>query len=60
MVERTGAKSTDYQNLESAREFLDKCVETAEKWAPVADRLWKETLERKEMSGCAACGKCWD
>lgn len=58
VVERTGAKSTDYQNLESARGFSDKCVETAEKWTPVADRLWKETLEHKGMSGCAVCGKC--
>ena len=38
IVESSGAKSTDYQNLESAKEFSDKCVETAEKWAPVADR----------------------
>lgn len=57
IVEKSGAKSTDYQNLESAKEFSDKCVETAEKWAPVAERLWNETLERK-AGGCANCGKC--
>lgn len=28
------------KNLESAKEFSDKCVDTAEKWAPVADKLW--------------------
>lgn len=42
VVEKSGAKSTDYQNLETAKEFSDKCVETAEKWAPVAERLWEE------------------
>ena len=43
IVEKSHAKSTDYQNLESAKEFSDKCVETAEKWAPAADRLWVES-----------------
>lgn len=57
IVEASGAKSTDYQNLESAEEFSDKCVDTAQKWAPVAERLWEETRERKN-GGCAACGKC--
>ena len=53
IVEKSHAKSTDYQNLESAKEFTDKCVETAEKWAPVADRLWEES-----HGGCVSCGKC--
>ena len=53
IVEKSQAKSTDYQNLESAKEFSDKCVETAEKWAPVADRLWAES-----HGGCASCGRC--
>ena len=44
---------TDYQNLETAGEFSDKCVETAAKWAPVADRLWKES-----HGGCASCRQC--
>lgn len=43
IVEASGARSTDYQNLESAKEFSDKCVETAEKWAPIAERLWEES-----------------
>lgn len=47
IVEKNNAKSTDYQNLESAKEFSDKCVETAEKWAVVADRLWEDS----RMSG---------
>ena len=52
IVEKSQAKSTDCQNLESAKEFSDKCVETAEKWAPVADRLWAES-----HGGCASCGR---
>jgi len=40
LVEKSGAKSTDYQNLESAKEFSDKCVNTAKDWADTADRLW--------------------
>lgn len=61
IVEKSGAKSTDYQNLESAKEFSDKCVETAEKWASVADRLWEESKRVKAEradGGCAACGRC--
>ncbi len=50
VVERVGARSTDYQNLEYAKEFSDKCVDVAEKWAPVADRLWSER--------CAGCNHC--
>ena len=67
IVEKSGAKSTDYQNLESAKEFSDKCVDTAEKWAPVADKLWKishpesfnEAGEIISMcsGNCAGCGK---
>lgn len=40
IVEKSGAKSTDYQNLESAKEFSDKCVDAAANWTLVADRLW--------------------
>ena len=67
IVEKSGAKSTDYQNLESAKEFSDKCVDTAEKWAPVADKLWKKSHpesfnEAGEIismcsGNCAGCGK---
>ena len=56
LVEKSGAKSTDYQNLESAKEFSDKCVSAAEKWKPVAERLWKES--GKAASPCAGCGRC--
>lgn len=49
VVEKANAKSTDYQNLETAKEFSDKCVETAEKWTPVADRLWNESGKGRKM-----------
>ena len=51
IVEASGAKSTDYQDVETAKEYSDKCVDAAANWAPVADKLWA-------CSGhCAACGK---
>ncbi|MGI6006479.1 MAG: hypothetical protein ACOX8E_03190 [Ruminococcus sp.] len=53
IVEKSNAKSTDYQNLESAKKFSDKCVETAEKWAVAAERLWKES-----HGNCPLCGRC--
>lgn len=52
IVEKSGAKSTDYQNPESAKELSDKCVETAAKWEPVAERLWQASKK------CAACKTC--
>ena len=44
-------KSTDYQNLESAKEFSDKCVDAAANWTPVADRLWMAS----KGAACAGC-----
>jgi len=41
LVEESGAKSTDYEAQESAKEYSDKCVEKAEAWASVADELWR-------------------
>lgn len=50
IVEQSGARSTDYQDVETAKEYSDKCIETAAEWAPVADYLWK-------CSGkCTGCG----
>ena len=51
IVESSGAKSTDYQDVETAREYSGKCVEAAERWAPVAQRLW--TCGR----GCKGCSR---
>ena len=42
IVEESGAISTDYSDKESAKEYSDKCVTASERWAPVADKLWKE------------------
>lgn len=52
IVENSGAKSTDYQNLETAKEFSDKCVDAANNWAPVAEKLWTSS---KCAGGCAGC-----
>ena len=51
LVEESGAKSTDYQNPESAEAFSDKCVSAAQKWEPVAGRLWAQS-HCKECKGC--------
>lgn len=52
IIEKSGAKSTDYQNLETAKEFSDKCVDAAIKWTPVAERLWANS---KCDGGCEMC-----
>lgn len=54
IVEKSGAKSTDYQNLESAKEFSDKCVDAAANWTPVADKLWMASKD----AACAGCHGC--
>lgn len=45
MVDASGARSTDVMAPEQAREYCDRCIDKAKKWAPVADELWR------------ACGK---
>lgn len=42
MVEGSNAYSTDMASPEKAVDYCDKCVHAAERWAPVADRLWDE------------------
>ncbi|HWS30704.1 MAG TPA: radical SAM protein [Clostridia bacterium] len=49
MVETSGAHSTDLQNPEDVHELTAKCERTAERWAPVADKLWNCS------HGCAEC-----
>lgn len=49
MVEKSGAKSTDMKDPENVRDLSEKCSKVAEKWAPVADELWRES------HGCSAC-----
>ena len=43
IVEEAGAVSTDYSDVETAKEYSDKCVEAAERWKPVSERLWVES-----------------
>lgn len=40
MVEESGARSTDMLAPENACDFCGRCREKADKWAPVAERLW--------------------
>lgn len=42
MVKRTGAKSTDMQSPESVDHLCDKCMSYAEKWTPVAEKIWEK------------------
>ena len=52
MVDSAEAHSTDLQDPEDVHDLAEKCREKAEKWAPVADRLWACS------HGCASCGDC--
>jgi len=47
MVANAGAHSTDLQSPESAEHLCAKCDRYAENWAPVAEKLWEETLAAK-------------
>lgn len=42
IVDETGAASTDYSDVETAKEYSDKCVDTAAKWKPVSEKLWTD------------------
>ncbi len=52
MVEASGAKSTDLLKPENVRDLNSKCVDTAEKWAQYANRIWNE---KHACSNCTAC-----
>ena len=47
VVHQSGAVSTDLQNKEDVDELCEKCHEKADKWALVADEIWKESQEKK-------------
>ena len=49
MVEKSGAHSTDLQSPETAEHLCAKCDQYAKYWKPVADELWKENREKKEI-----------
>ena len=42
LVERSGARSTDLQKKEEARDLCAKCKDSIEAWAPVAKRIWDD------------------
>lgn len=50
MVEVSGAKSTDMANPEDVHDLAAKTKCAADKWAPVADELWKENRAEKEAN----------
>lgn len=56
VVEATGAHSTEMEAPDSVRDFSDRCVERAAKWAVTADRLWAESGHtcHGSCAGCAA------
>jgi len=41
IIDLTLAKSTDMMHPEDVHELTRKCINAAENWAPVADRLWQ-------------------
>ena len=48
MVAKSGARSTDLQSPESADHLCAKCDRYAERWAPVAEELWRKSQAEKE------------
>lgn len=42
MVQRSGARSTDLESLESAAHLCGKCHAYADAWQPTADRMWSK------------------
>lgn len=46
MVEESGAKSTDMESPEDVRHLSAKTEAAANKWEPVADRLWENSPKR--------------
>jgi len=48
MVNETGAHSTDLEAPESVEHLCGKCVDYANNWKPVADKLWAESHPSQE------------
>jgi MoaA/NifB/PqqE/SkfB family radical SAM enzyme len=48
MVQKSGAYSTDHIQPEDVESLSAKCAPAAEQWAKTADRLWSETLKRRQ------------
>ena len=49
MVHACGAHSTDLKSPENVDEYCEKCRSAAEKWKPVADRIWHESHDQNSM-----------
>jgi len=49
MVHASGAHSTDMLKPEAVDELVAKTRPAAEKWQPVADRLWEESETKKDV-----------
>ena len=47
LVHETGAVSTDLQSPESCEHLCGKCMDYANDWQPVAEKLWAKTQEEK-------------
>ncbi len=47
MVNESGAVSTQPIDKENVSDLIKKTIPAAEKWAPVADKLWKKSLSKK-------------
>lgn len=47
MVRKAGAHSTDPMSPESVEHLCAKTCDYAKNWKDTADKLWKESLERK-------------
>ncbi|MEA4832792.1 MAG: radical SAM protein [Oscillospiraceae bacterium] len=52
IVNKTGVTSTDAVAPEKAEDFADKCVDRANAWAPVAEKLWKCNGKYSECQTC--------
>jgi len=42
LIQETGAKSTDLEAPEPVEHLCGKCVEYAENWKPMAERIWED------------------
>ena len=45
MVDKSGAHSTDLTEQENVHDLCAKCKDVSDKWAVVADKLWKKSEE---------------
>ena len=53
MVNSTGAQSTDMLSRESCDHLCMKCDTYAEKWEPIADRLWEKNRGKTAQGGAS-------